>query len=203
MRRLLSPLVLWFAVATPAAAAEHGGPADCRAIEDAAARLACYDARADAPKPAPAPELGGWVLEEWPSRLNPAWTDYLLWVNALNEVQGSGDVQVRPVLALRCEQGLTDIHFDFGRFMEQAVVPVEYRFGRGGVQQGELYLSADGRRFGLWRNDLALRFVAALASHTQLRIRVNLADDEPIIAAFELDGFAAASRPLAAACGWP
>ena len=154
-----------------------------------------------APGPARADE-GGWVREEWPSRLNPAWTDYEVWTAALNPLPGAGGVPVYPVLTVRCEQGETRVFFNFGRVIAGDSVTVLYRLGSGEIQPGELIPAPDGRRFGLWTSALSVRFVQALAHSERLRIQVPVEGAEPLTAAFELDGLAAAAAPLGEACGW-
>ncbi len=175
----------------------------CLAIDEDGARLDCYDGLAamaadGAAQAAP----GAWVLEEWPSRLNPAWTDYEVWTAALNPVPGAGGVPVHPVLTVGCEQGETRVFFNFGRVMPGDSVAVYYRMGAGEIQPGELTPTPDGRRFGLWTSRLSVRFVQALYRSERLRIQVPIDGAEPLTAAFELAGFAAAAAPLREACAW-
>ena len=144
----------------------------------------------------------GWQLEERPSRVNPDWTDYLLWTSALNETPGVGDVPVRAVLALSCRQGETAVTFDFGRFVGGGVVRIEYRIGQGGLLAGDVTVAPDGRRFGVWQHDRATGFVKALFGQPQLRLRVAPPAGDPLIAAFDLAGLEEAAKPLSDACGW-
>lgn len=175
----------------------------CLAIDEDAERLECFDGLAAlVADEAARADRGDWVLEEWPSRLNPAWTDYEAWTAALNPLPGSGGIPVNPVLILRCEQGETRVFFDFGRTMAGPTVPVQYRLGASDIQPGELRVSPDGRRFGLWHSDLAVRFVKALYHSDRLRLQVPIAGGEPLTAAFELNGLAAAAAPMREACAW-
>jgi hypothetical protein len=200
--RLFALLLFVFPIFA-APAAEGGDLSVCMAIDDGAARLDCYDGLAAlATDGAARTDPGGWVLEEWPSRLNPAWIDYEVWTAALNPVPGTAGIAVHPVLTLRCEQGETRIFFNFGRPMPGATVPIHYRLGNGEIQPGELIAAPDGRRFGLWRSDLAVRFVRALYHSDRLRLQIPLPGAEPLTAAFELSGLAAAAAPMREACAW-
>lgn len=206
-RRRLIPLLaggLFSILAmAPVLARGDSGFSPCLAIDADAARLDCYDGLAAmAADEAMRVDKGAWVLDEWPSRLNPAWTDYEVWTAALNPVAGAGGVPVHPVLTLRCEQGETLVHFNFGRAMPGDGVPVNYRLGSGEIQRGELMLAPDGRRFGLWTSRLSVRFIQALYSVERLRLQVPVEGGEPLTAAFELAGLAAAAEPLKTACGW-
>lgn len=175
----------------------------CLAIDENAARLACYDGLAAMAADQTARiDEGGWVLEEWPSRLNPAWTDYEAWTAALNPVPGTGGVPVFPVLTLRCEQGETRAFFIFGRIVPGNKVQVHYRLGAGEIQPGELTATPDGRRLGLWTSQLSVHFIRALYNSERLRIQIPVAGGEPLTAAFELSGLAAIAVPLKEACGW-
>jgi len=204
--RLVLPALFGFLISTSAAPALAQGAADlsaCLAIEGDGARLACYDGLAAmAADGASRADEGGWVLEEWPSRLNPAWTDYEAWTAALNPLPGAGGVPVFPVLTLRCEQGETRAYFNFGRVMAGDSVTVHYRLDAGEIQTGELIPAPDGRRFGLWTSALSVHFIQALAHSDRLRLQVLVAGAEPLTAAFELAGLATAAAPLKEACGW-
>ena len=199
--RALTMFVIAMAAALPAQAA--GDLSACTAIQEETARLDCFDGLAALAADGAAPaDPGGWVLEEWPSRLNPAWTDYEAWTAALNPLPGVGGIAVNPVLILRCEQGETRVFFDFGRPMRGAIVPVQYRLGSGDVQPGELLAAPDGRRFGLWSSALAVRFVKALYLSDRLRLQIPVEGGEPLTAAFELAGLAMAAAPMREACAW-
>jgi hypothetical protein len=175
----------------------------CLPVDDAAARLECYDGLAAmAANEADRGDTGGWLREEWPSRLNAAWTDYEVWSAALNSIPGAAGIPVHPVLAVRCEQGETQVFFSFGRQFQGETIRVYYRLGSGEIQPGELTLTPDGRRFGLWSTALAVRFVQALRHSERLRIQVPVAGGEPLTAAFELGGLSAAAEPLMQACAW-
>lgn len=205
MRRLAPAffvMFLWFA-SFPAQGQGVDDLSACTAIDDGAARLDCFDGLAalaadEAARAGP----GSWVLEEWPSRLNPAWTDYEAWTAALNLLPGIGGIPVNPVLTLRCEQGETRVFFDFGRPMAGDTVPVQYRLGSGDIQPGELLAAPDGRRFGLWSSALAVRFVKALYLSDRLRLQIPVEGGEPLTAAFELAGLAAVAAPMREACAW-
>lgn len=185
------------------AAAAANGMSVCLAIEDDTARLNCYDGLAamEADKDDRAPSAG-WVLEEWPARMNPAWTDYEVWTVSLNPVPGAGGIPIHPVLALRCEQGQTRVFFDFGRPMAQSRVLVHYRLGSGPIQPGELVAAPDGRRFGLWDSGLSVRFAKALLGSERLRVQVPLQEGDALTAAFEMAGLAEAAAPIREACAW-
>jgi hypothetical protein len=189
--------------AIPALAQGAADPSACLAIDEDGARLACYDGLAAmAADEAARVDGGGWVLEEWPSRLNPAWTDYEAWTAALNPIPGAGGIPVYPVLTLSCEQGETRAFFNFGRIVPGEKVRVHYRLGAGEVQPGELTLTPDGRRLGLWTSQLSVHFVRALYRSERLRIQIPVDGGEPLTAAFELGGLAATAGPLEEACGW-
>jgi hypothetical protein len=121
----------------------------------------------------------GWQLEARASRLNPEWTDHLLWTGAVNETQGFGGVAVRPVLLLQCRQGDMAVVFDFGAFVGGGTVRIEYRIGTGKVLAGDVTVAPDG-----------------------LRLRVVPPAGDPLIAAFDLSGLEAAVKPLREGCGW-
>jgi hypothetical protein len=175
----------------------------CQTISEDGARLACYDGlAATAMDESVRVDEGGWVLEEWPSRLNPAWTDYEAWTAALNPVPGTGGIPVFPVLTVRCEQGETRAYFNFGRIVPGKKVLVQYRLGAGEVRPGELIPTPDGRRLGLWSSQLSVNFVRALYHSERLRIQVPVAGGEPLTAAFELAGISKIAAPLKEACGW-
>lgn len=202
--RLVAMVLFW--TLFPMSAALPQGGADlsaCLAIDEDGARLDCYDGLAAmATDAADRIDRGTWVLEEWPSRLNPAWTDYEAWTAALNPVPGVGGVPVYPVLTLRCEQGETRVVFDFGRVLPGDSVAIHYRLGTGKIQAGELTSTPDGRRFGLWTSELSVRFIQALARGEGLRLQVPIDGAEPLTAAFELAGLAATAGPLKDACDW-
>ena len=201
----LVALVLFWTLFPIYAALAQGGPglSACLAIDEDGARLDCYDGLAAmAVDTAARVDRGAWILEEWPSRLNPAWTDYEAWTAALNPVPGAGGIPVYPVLTLRCEQGETRIFFDFGRVMPGDSVAIYYRLGTGDIQAGELTPTPDRRRFGLWTSELSVRFVRALQRNEGLRLQVPIDGAEPLTAAFELAGLAATTEPLKDACGW-
>lgn len=202
--RLVAMVLLW--TLFPMSAALPQGGADlsaCLAIDEDGARLDCYDGLAAmAADAADRIDRGTWILEEWPSRLNPAWTDYEAWTAALNPVPGVGGVPVYPVLTLRCEQGETRVFFDFGRELPGDSVAIYYRLGTGKIQAGELTSTPDGRRFGLWTSELSVRFIQALARGEGLRLQVPIDGAEPLTAAFELAGLAATAGPLKDACDW-
>ncbi|MBE9558471.1 MAG: hypothetical protein IMF08_16560 [Proteobacteria bacterium] len=212
--RLLAPALfgLFFSILAASAlfllsaAAMAQGAADlsaCLAIDEDAARLDCYDGLAAmAADEAARADPGGWVLDAWPSRLNPAWTDYEAWTAAINPVAGAGGVPVYPVLAVRCEQGETRALFSFGRALAGETVQVYSRLDAGEVQAGELTLAPDGRRLGLWDSGESARFVAALLGAERLRLQIPVAGGEPLTAAFELAGLAAVAGPLKEACAW-
>ena len=86
--------------------------------------------------------------------------------------------------------------------MQGDSVAVRYRLGAGEIEPGELTLAPDGRRFGLWTSELSVRFVRALQRSERLRIQVPVEGGEPLTAAFELAGLAAAAAPLQEACAW-
>jgi hypothetical protein len=144
----------------------------------------------------------GWQLEARASRLNPEWTDHLLWTGAVNETQGFGGVAVRPVLLLQCRQGDMAVVFDFGAFVGGGTVRIEYRIGTGKVLAGDVTVAPDGRRFGVWQRDRAIGFIKALFGQPQLRLRVVPPAGDPLIAAFDLSGLEAAVKPLREGCGW-
>ncbi|MBE9553911.1 MAG: hypothetical protein IMF05_10655 [Proteobacteria bacterium] len=207
--RVVASLLFALSILSSAASAPAQGATDlsaCQAIDGAAERLDCYDGLAAmtamAADGAARADEGGWVREEWPSRLNPVWTDYEAWTAALNPVPGAGGIPVYPVLTLRCEQGETRVFFNFGRVMAGDSVMVHYRLGAGEIQPGELIPAPDGRRFGLWTSARSVRFIRALARSARLRIQVPVDGAEPLTAAFELGGLAAAAAPLGEACGW-
>ena len=197
MRFVASVLFVFLIPLSPAPAQSGAGLSACLAIDADGARFDCYDGLA-----AMRVDRGAWVRDEWPSRLNPAWTDYEVWTAALNPIAGAGGVPVHPVLTLRCEQGETLVYFNFGRALPGDRVAVQYRLGAGEIQPGELMLAPDGRRFGLWTSRLSVRFVQALQRSERLRLQVPVKGGEPLTAAFELGGLAAISEPLKEACGW-
>lgn len=203
MRFIALVLFAFLILPSPALGQGGAGLTACLAIDADGARLDCYDGLAAmAADEAVRADRGAWLRDEWPSRLNPAWTDYAVWTAALNPVPGAGGVPVHPVLTLRCEQGETIVHFNFGRAMPGGSVAVHYRLGAGEIQPGELRLAPDGRRFGLWTSELSVRFVQALQRSERLRIQVPVDGGEPLTAAFELAGLAAAAAPLKEACAW-
>lgn len=204
--RLLVPTLFGVLVLSSAIPVLAQGATDlsaCQTINEVDARLACYDGLvATAMDESVQIDEGGWVLEEWPSRLNPAWTDYEAWTAALNPVPGTGGIPVYPVLTVRCEQGETRAYFNFGRIVPGKTVQVHYRLGAGEVQPGELIPTPDGRQLGLWSSQLSVNFVRALYQSERLRIQVPVAGAEPLTAAFELAGISKAAAPLKEACGW-
>ncbi|MHA1190581.1 MAG: hypothetical protein ACTSSQ_09060 [Alphaproteobacteria bacterium] len=204
--RLLVPTMFGVLVSISAIPALAQGATDlsaCQTISEDGARLACYDGlAATAMDESVRADEGGWVLEEWPSRLNPAWTDYEAWTAALNPVPGTGGIPVYPVLTVRCEQGETRAYFNFGRIVPGKTVQVHYRLGAGEIQPGELIPTPDGRRLGLWSSQLSVNFVRALYHSERLRIQVPVAGGEPLTAAFELAGISKIAVPLKEACGW-
>ena len=201
--RIVLPLVGTVISMSAALAQGAAEPPACLSIDEDAARLACYDGLAAmAADGAARADPGSWTLEEWPSRLNPAWTDYETWTASLNPVPGAGGIPVFPALTLRCEQGETRVFFDFGRVLAGDRVTVYFRLGTGEIQAGELILAPDGRRFGLWTSALSVRFVQALQRSERLRVQVPIEGAEPLTAAFELGGLTAVSSPLKDACGW-
>lgn len=205
MRHIVPTLfgVLFSISAIPGLAQAATDLSACLAINEDGARLACYDGLgAMATDEAVRADEGGWILEEWPSRLNPAWTDYEAWTAALNPVPGTGGVPVYPVLALRCEQGETRAYFNFGRIVPGEKVLVHYRLDASDIQPGELIPTPDGRLHGLWTSQLSVHFIRALYRSERLRIQVPVAGGEPITAAFELGGLAAIAGPMREACGW-
>ena len=203
MRFIASLLFAFLMLPSPALAQGGAGLTACLAIDADGPRLDCYDGLAAmAADEAVRADKGAWVLDEWPSRLNPAWTDYAVWTAALNPVPGAAGIPVHPVLTLRCEQGETIVHFNFGRAMQDGSVAVRYRLGAGEIHSGEMTLAPGGRRFGLWTSELSVRFVRALQRSERLRIQVAVEGGEPLTAAFELAGLKAAAAPLKQACAW-
>ena len=201
--RILALALFAFLLAAPAQAQTSGDLSACLSIDADASRLACYDGLAAmAADEDVRADLGGWVLDAWPSRLNPAWTDYEAWTAALNPVPGAGGIPVYPVLALRCEQGETRALFSFGRALAGETVQVYSRLDAGEIQAGELTLAPDGWRLGLWDSGESVHFIARLLGAERLRLQVPVAGGEPLTAAFELAGLAAVAAPLKEACAW-
>lgn len=204
--RFIAACTMAIALSTPARSADAQISTDlsaCLSIDDDSTRLDCYDGLAAmAADETIRNDPGGWVLEEWPSRLNPAWTDFEVWTASLNQVPGSAGIQVHPVLTLRCEQGETRVFFNFGRTVPTSKLRVFYRFDSGSIQPGELLAAPDGRRFGLWSSNLSVRFVKALYWNERLRLQVPIDGGEPLTAAFELSGLAAVAEPMRQACAW-
>lgn len=201
MRRPFLLMIPAMVLLLPASVANSAGLAACAAIEKAVERLGCYDALAREGAGA-RDDLAVWTLDVTPSRLGDDLTDYLLWTRAVNKGPGPGGVSVNPVLLLHCRQGEMSVVFDFGTFVGGGAVRIEYRIGSGAVRAGDVTVSPDQRRFGVWQRDRAIGFIKALYGQEQLRVRVVPPAGDPLIAAFDLAGLEDAVKPLQAPCGW-
>ena len=120
---MFSVAVLLASLSAPAQAGELADAlGECTAIAGSFERLDCYDALArdygPAAPAAEAPPAGKWKVEQRASGISDGVDVYMV-LQAVEKIPGE-DGEVRPALALRCEDNNTAVIFSFARFIEQS-----------------------------------------------------------------------------------
>lgn len=194
--------IFCLAMAAPAFAGElEDALGECAAIAGSFKRLDCYDGLARESAPAgEAVAAGKWQVEQRASGIGDA-VDVYMAVAAVEKIPGD-DGEVRPALALRCENNNTAVIFSFARFIEQSRAEATLRIDDGGLLKASLKMSGSGKAFGFWRGSEAVPFLKRLLGAKRLLVQVTPFGARPVVAEFPIAGLDEAIAPLRKACGW-
>ncbi len=180
----------------------------CRAKDQEADRLACYDelARAVAEGVAlpalPNSGIGKWEVSQEVSPVDDSRTVYM-YLAAENEVdvRGWGLGATRPRLIVRCQEGETEVYiiYDSSLDLLEDYITVLTRFDKHAAQEHRWGLSTDKEAIFAPEGVLWAR---TIANAQKLFVRFTPSGESPVSATFHLMGSEEAMRPLREACGW-
>lgn len=205
-RRLAGTAGLLFILSAAGMHPAAAGPLDCAAIEEAAARLSCFDAEYPRAMLRPPEEATGkWRLQSAPSAVSSR-TDHTISLASQSLVQCRW-TDARPVeLRIRCLSNVTSVFLETGCYMasgtNRADGDVAFQIDGGETRVARMTAGPDGRSLGFWSGDRAIPFIRALLGKSALGVRMTPHSDDPISAVFDLRGIDTAIAPARTACGW-
>jgi type VI secretion system VasI family protein len=171
--------------------------ANCAAIDDSSARLACYDRLAGRQVP---PGPGKWHLDQYPSALSGGEVISIT-LRAQQQDAAAAPPWTQPQLVISCDNNVT-----------QAKIAPQQRLSTSN-QQMEVVLRVDGGEevrqvwqvsedsFNAIQPD-PVPWIQTLLGATQLQVSFRPYLGKPLDFTFDIEGLATAAQPLAKACGW-
>lgn len=189
------------------ALADHAGD-ECLKIEDAVARLDCYDSAHTHAVTEPATGgIGPWTVTTEPARAEGQ-------VNVMVSVPSSTGFQCRdegepefPRLYIRCMEGRTALMLvtqgcDFSPEAEGASGLIQYRVDSLPPKSKFFTESTSGHALGLWRGGTSEALIRQLFGHRDLVMQATPAGGMTQVARFKVAGIEEAIVPVREACGW-
>jgi len=180
-----------------AAAATADDLQSCAAIDDASARLVCYDKLAGRQIP---PGVGKWRLEYRHSLTGGGKAVFLI-LNADVDSSFAEPTWMTPQLVLICDTAETKAMVVPQRFMSPTMqgMDVLERVDGGDPIRATWQISGDGR--SVYQPD-PVPWIKSLLGAERLDIGLRPFFDKPADFSFDVEGLATAILPLESACGW-
>lgn len=187
-------------------AAAWADAAQCTAITDDTARLACYDretGRRAAPQTSAAP--GEWSRQSAPSLL-AGHTNHVISLSSEATISCRWS-SPRPVkLNIRCKDNVTAIGFETGCYMTSSQYRsygyVTYQLDEQRPRIAHMVASPDNHALGFWSGDAAIPYIRELLGRSRLSVRMTPYAEDPIAASFDLRNLEEAIKPVRQECGW-
>lgn len=144
------------------------------------------------------PAPGQWDVSTEPSASGGTNAYALL---AANETVRGETGPTRPTLALRCEDGVTDVYIAWNLALGDGAIGVRTGFANGAVADELWALSTDGRT--TFHNGDAVALIRAWMRHEQVQVGLTPLGSAFASVSFTLAGIDDAVRPIQSACAWP
>ena len=179
---------------------------DCKSIEGAAERLACFDS-------AKAPNLnetnGSVGLSNWRSTIEKSeLTDSLnviLSVTSEDVVSCGRVTEQSAILVVRCTEDTTAIFVSTDCQLAsgfQGYGNVEYRVDDNSMGKAAMDVDTSSTSLGLWSGASAIPLIKKILGGKDLILRFTPYNSIPVTVKFSIEGFNEAIVPLRRQCGW-
>jgi type VI secretion system VasI family protein len=144
--------------------------------------------------------LRTWVVTREESRMDGS-SRVLLSLESDDDIQVGYGLHRRPVLHLRCMDGVTSASVASQWFLGEGI-PVRWRVDQEKPVAQTWGRSHDGLAAGLWQARSAVPFVKALLGKSTLVMRIGTFHDGTKEMAFDIAGLDGVIGPLREACKW-